>query len=190
MLVPFLVIRYRERIKEISEKDSGDNVLNKEAETERIEAKKKLKKDLTGFISESLAVLEYEIVNGTLPESAGKDLGEFLWKACSYLLEENEELYREVSAEVEPAIKLSWEIEQENRELRHSNNELQNNNKELQHNNNKLRKELENACRGMINEAVREGKSTEETVYMVMRVFSLSKEEAEEKVKISTNLLL
>lgn len=182
MLIPFLVIRYRERIKEVSEKDSGDNVQNKETETERMEEREKLKKDLTGFISESLAVLEHEKGNGTLPESAGKDLGEFLWKACSYLLEENEELYREVSAEVEPAIKLSWEIEQENRELRYSN-------KELQHNNNELRKELENACKGMINEAVREGKSTEETVNMIIRVFSLTKEEAEERVKTSINAL-
>ena len=112
-------------------------------------------------------------------------------------------LYEEVSAEEEPAIKLSWEMEQENRELRHSNNELQNDNeelrnnnkelqhsnKELQHNNNELRKELENACKGMINETVREGKSTEETVNMIMRVFSLTKEEAEERVKTSINAL-
>ena len=131
MLIPFLVIRYRERIKEVSGKDSGDNFQNKEAEIERREARKRLKEDLTGFISESLAVLEHEKVSGTLPETTGKDLGEFLWKVCSYLLEEDEELYREVSAEVEPAIKLSWEIEQENRKLRHSNDELQSNNKEL-----------------------------------------------------------
>ena len=98
------------------------------------------------------------------------------------ILEEDEELYREVSAEVEPAIKLSWEIEQENRKLRHSNDELQSNNKEL-------RRELENACKRMINEAEREGKSAEEIVNMIMRVFSLTKREAEEKVKTLINIL-
>ena len=112
-----------------------------------------------------------------------------------------EELYEEVSAKVEPAVKLSREIIEElkdniqelqdsNKELQDSNKELQDNNKELQDSNkelrdnkNALRQELENAYRGMITEAVKGGKSREETESMIVRVFSLPREKAEEKVK-------
>ena len=102
---------------------------------------------------------------------------------------------------MEPAIKLSREIiaelrediqgfQESNQELQESNQELQKSNKELQESNKELREsknvlhqELENACRRMIDEAIRDGKSTEETENMLIRVFSLTKKEAEEKVK-------
>ncbi len=102
-------------------------------------------------------------------------------------MEKNAKLYEEVSAEVEPAIKLSREIiedlKDDIRELQGSNKELRNSNKRLTDSKNVLRQKLENAYGKMISEAAGDGKSTEETVNMLMRVFSLTKEEAEAKVK-------
>ena len=109
-------------------------------------------------------------------------------------MEKNVKLYEEVSAEVEPAIKLSREIiedlkddirelQDSNKELHDSNKELQNSNKRLTDSKNVLHQELEKAYGKMISEATGDGKSTEETVNMLMRIFSLTKEEAEAKVK-------
>lgn len=127
---------------------------------------------------------------------------------CNYLMEKDVRLYEEVSEEVEPAIKLSREIiedlkddirelQDSNKELQGSNKELQGSNKELQSSNKELQdsnkrlmdsknvllQELENAYGNMISEATGDGRSTEETVNMLMRIFSLTKEEAEAKVK-------
>ena len=123
----------------------------------------------------------------TLSENARKDIWEFLWKVCNYLMEKDVKLYEEVSEEVEPAIKLSREIiedlKDDIRELQDSNKELQNSNKRLTDGKNVLRQELENAYGKMISEATGDGRSTEETVNMLRRIFSLTKEEAEAKVK-------
>lgn len=120
-------------------------------------------------------------------EQQAKRLRVCKWKVCGYLLEEDTELYGEVSAEVEPVIKLSREIiaelQESNKELQESNQELQESNKELKESKNVLHQELENACRRMIGEMIKDGKSTEETENMIMRVFSLTKKEAEEKIQ-------
>lgn len=97
-------------------------------------------------------------------------------RACGYLLEEDTELYEEVNAEVEPAIKLDREII---RELRDNNKELQDNNKELQDG---INRERESAGR-LVKELKKEGKSMEETENVLAKVFLLTAEEAEEKVK-------
>ena len=81
---------------------------------------------------------------------------------------------------MEPAIKLSREIIED---LKDDIRELRNNNKKLMDSKNVLRQELENAYEKTIGEAAGDGRSTEETVNMLMRVFSLTKEEAEAKVK-------
>ena len=95
-------------------------------------------------------------------------------------MEKDAKLYEEVSEEVEPAIKLSREIIED---LKDDIRELRNNNKKLMDSKNVLLQELENACEKTIGEAAEDGRSTEETVNMLMRVFSLTKEEAEAKVK-------
>lgn len=191
ILVPFLPVRFRKQIGKLTGKDGKTD----EAARERV------KQELTEFLLECKAALIHEGEKGILSESAWKDIWEYLWKVCGYLLGEDTALYGEVSAEVEPAIKLSREIiaelrediqgfQESNQELQESNQELQKSNKELQESNKELREsknvlhqELENACRRMIDEAIRDGKSTEETENMLIRVFSLTKKEAEEKVK-------
>ena len=144
------------------------------------EGREKIKRALAEFLSGCGEILAYEKARGILTENAWKDIREFLWKACGYLLRKDSGLYEEVSTEVEPAIKLSREIIQE---LQGSIQALQGNMQELQGNNQELRRELEKACCGLIGEAVKEGKSTKETVDMIVRVFSLTKDEAEAKVK-------
>lgn len=156
ILVLFLPVRFRKRIGKVTGKDGKTD----EAARER------LKRELTEFLLECKAILLHEGEKGILSESAWKDIWEFLWKVCGYLLEEDAELYGEVSAEVEPAIKLSREIIEE-----------------LQESKNVLHQELENACRRMIDEMTKDGKSTEETEEMIMKVFSLTKKDAKEKVK-------
>lgn len=148
ILIPFLLIRFREQIKEVSEKN-----------------REQVKRKLTGFILECLTILKCEEERGILSETARKDIGEFLWKVCGYLLEGNTVLYREVSAEVEPAIKLSREVIQE----------LKEDIKELQ-------QEMEDACRRMIEKLEKEGKSAKEAKEDLMTIFALTEEEAEEKV--------
>ena len=81
---------------------------------------------------------------------------------------------------MEPAIKLSREIIAE---LKDDIQELQDDIQELQDSKAALQLQLENACRRMIDEAVN-GKGTEETENMLMSVFSMTKREAEEKVKV------
>lgn len=158
------------------------------------EGREKIKRALAEFLSGCGEILAHEKARGILTENAWKDIREFLWKACGYLLRKDSGLYEEVSTEVEPAIKLSREIIQElqesiqelqgnMQELQGNIQELQGNNQELQGNNQELRRELEKACCGLIGEAVKEGKSTRETVDMIVRVFSLTKDEAEAKVK-------
>ena len=130
---------------------------------------------------------EIRKTRGVFTESVRKDIGEFLWKACGYLLEEDAALYREVSVEVKPAIKLSREIIQELqddiKELQDNNKELQDNNKELQDNNKELHQEKENACRRLIEKVKAEEKSEKEAVKELMVIFALSEEMAKEKVK-------
>ena len=116
---------------------------------------------------------EIRKTRGVFTESARKDIGDFLWKAGGYLLEEDAALYREVSAEVEPAVKLSREIIQE----------LQDDIKELQDNNKELHQEKENACRRLIEKVKAEEKSEKEAVKELMVIFALSEEMAKEKVK-------
>ena len=142
---------------------------------------------MTEFILQCMTVLEHEKERGAFSENARKDIGEFLWKACGYLLEEDAALYREVSAEVEPAIKLSREIIQELKDdikgLQESNKELQDNNRELQDSNKELHQEKENACRRLIEKAQVEEKSEKEAVEELMVIFALSEETAKEKVR-------
>ena len=166
ILIPFLPIRFRKQI---------DNLLEREKKTKTTDRKtrEKIKRELSEFLSGCGDILAREKACGILSENAWKDIREFLWKACDHLLEKDSGLYEEVSAEVEPAIKLSREIIQE----------LQEDIQELQGNNQELRQELEKACRELISEAVKEGKSMEETVNMTMRIFSLTRDDAKARVK-------
>ena len=164
ILIPFLPVRFRGRIKKVSGRE------------------------LTEFILRCTAVLDREEERNVLSERVRKDIGEFLWKACGYLLEGDAELYREVSAEVEPAIKLSREIIEELREdieeLRGSNRELQNDNRELQENIRELQHDMENGCQRLLAAQREEGKSKEEAKALLMTVFALSESAAKEKMKI------
>ena len=170
ILIPFLPVRFRKRISKVSKKKGKVDDTYRE----------NVKKDMTEFLSACKEILNRERERETLSENARKDIWEFLWKVCSYLMEKNVRLYEEVSEEVEPAIKLSREIIED---LKDDIRELQNNNKRLTDSKNVLHQELEKAYGKMISEATGDGKSTEETVNMLMRIFSLPKEEAEAKIK-------
>ena len=171
ILIPFLPIRFRKQIGEVLTEE-------KKADTA---ARENVKRDLAELLSGCQAALGHEGERGVLPESAQKDIREFLWKTCRYLLKKDMDLYEEVSEEVEPAIKLSREIIAE---LKDDIQELQDDIQELQDSKAALQLQLENACRRMIDEAVKDGKGTEETENMLMSVFSMTKREAEEKVKV------
>lgn len=126
-------------------------------------------------------ILDREGSRGVLRENAQKDIREFLWKACGYLLEKDARLYEEVSVEVEPAIKLSREIIEE---LRDDIKGLQKGNRELQDSNKEFLRKQENSCRNLIRRLRGEGKSMEEAEEALVEVFSLTKQEAEEKVRL------
>lgn len=183
ILIPFLPIRFREQIRKVSGskgKSSGEEkelVEKREDISHRKEERESLKHDMTEFLSECIMVLGKERDLGIISEIVKKDIAEFLWKACGYLLEDDAELYEEVSAEVEPAIKLDREIIQE---LRDSNRELQDNNRELQ---NRIDQELEGSSRRLANELKREGKSEEEAKDVLMKIFLLTEKEAAEKIR-------
>lgn len=170
ILIPFLPVRFWKQISKVSEK----KVKADEAYRENV------KKNLPEFLLGCKEILNREREREVLSENARKDIWEFIWKICSYLMEKDAKLYEEVSEEVEPAIKLSREIIED---LKDDIRELRNNNKKLMDSKNVLRQELENAYEKTIGEAAGDGRSTEETVNMLMRVFSLTKEEAEAKVK-------
>ena len=104
-------------------------------------------------------MLEREEEKAAITEAIRKDIGEFLWKACSYLLEEDEELFIMVRVELEPAIRLSREIIEE----------LQDSNREL------------------IEKSIKEGKDEKEIETELMVVFALPREKAMEKINCCHN---
>ena len=189
ILIPFLLIRFREQIRKVSrskeEFSRGEEELAEKRKNIscRKAERESLKHDLTGFLLECIMILGREKDRGMISELTKRDIAEFLWKACGYLLEEDAELYEEVNAEVEPAIKLDREIIQELRdnivELQDNNKELQDNNKELQ---NRIDQGRESAGR-LVKELKKEGKSREEAENVLVKVFLISAEEAKEKVK-------
>lgn len=184
LLIPFLPVRFQERIRKVSGKKQ-ETEGKKPEETEKL--RKELGDDLRKLVSECLTVLDREKENAVITEIIRKDIGEFLWKACRYLLEEDEELSMLVRMELEPAVKLSREIIQElrdsNKELQDSNKELQDNNKELQGNVEKLHKRVEDSYRRLIQKSESEGKTVEETEAELMAVFALTEEETREKIR-------
>lgn len=195
VLIPFLLIRFRERIKKASTEKREDTVQGKKAERKRegkgTADRENIRDDMAEFLSECLAVLEREEEKAAITEAIRKDIGEFLWKACSYLLEEDEELFIMVRVELEPAIRLSREIIEElqesNRELQDSNKELQDSNKELQDNNKELHQKMEDSCRRLIEKSIKEGKDEKEIETELMVVFALPREKAMEKINCCHN---
>ena len=192
VLIPFLPIRFRERIKKVSEDGASDKKTEREAK--RTAERKSIKDDMSNFLSECLAVLSREEERAVITEIIRKDIGMFLWKACSYLLEGDEELSMLVRVELEPAIKLPREIIQElqesNKELEESNKELEESNKELRESkkeekekNKELRQRVEDSYRRLIEKSIKEGKNEREMVTDLMEVFALSQETALETIK-------
>lgn len=195
ILMPFLPVRFRERIKKVSgwEKEkagaeerraeTGEKAEGEETGREglRKAEREALGRELTEFILRCTAVLDREEERKVLSERVRKDIGELLWKACGYLLEGDAELYREVSEEVEPAIKLSREIIEE---LREDIEELQGSNRELQENISELHQDLENSYRRLTEKARSDGKTERETEEELMTVFALSESAAKEKIKV------
>ena len=196
LLIPFLLIRFRERIRKAARKEKEDTAPDIKAKREKKRAaeRKGIKDDMTKFLSGCMAVLNREEENGTVTEIMRKDIAEFLWKACGYLLEGDEELLMLVRVELEPVIKLSREIIDELQEsnkglqgdikkLKDSNRELQDSNRELQDSNKELYQGMEDSCRRLIEKSRSRGKSAEETEDELMAVFALSRETAKEKMK-------
>lgn len=169
VLIPFLPIRFRERIRKVlaenGEKGSQGKKAEKKREGKGTADRESLRDDMAKFLSECLAVLKREEEKAAITEAIRKDIGEFLWKACSYLLEGDEELFMMVRVELEPAIKLSREIIEE----------LQDSNKELH-------REMEDSYRRLIEKSIKEGKSEREIEADLMAVFALSRKKAMEKI--------
>lgn len=168
ILIPFLPIRFKERIDKVTEKDRKDSAPYKKAgrEAERAADRKSIGDNMTEFLSECLTVLYREEEKAAITEIIRKDIAEFLWKACSYLLENDKELFMMVRVELEPAIKLSREIIQE----------LQDSNKELHQG-------MEDSYRRLIEKSIKEGKSEEEIVDDLMTIFALPQKMAGEKIE-------
>ena len=122
LLIPFLPVRFRRQISRIRGKGERaarmNGAVQADKATQTYEAVREgVRKDLTEFLIECRGILDRETKRGFISENARKDIWEFLWKVCRYLLEKDAGLYEEVSAEVEPAIKLTREIMAELRDL-------------------------------------------------------------------------
>ena len=209
LLIPFLPIRFRERIRKASMEKREDDVQGKKAGRKRdgegTAGRESLRDDMVKFLSECLAVLKREEEKAAITEAIRKDIGEFLWKACSYLLEEDEELFIMIRVELEPAIRLSREIIEElqdsnkelqasnkklqdsNKELQDSNKKLQDSNKKLQDSNKELHQKIEDSCRCLIEKSIKEGKDEKEIGAELMAVFALPGEKAMEKINCCQN---
>lgn len=148
IMIPFLPIRFRDRIKKVPEKDREKN-------------REETRSDLMGFLAECFAILDREMERAFITEMIRKDIEEFLWKTCSYLLEEDREMLIRINADhMEPAIKLSREVIDE------------------------LHREAEASCRRLIEKSLNEGKTAEETEADLIAVFALPEETAREKMKL------
>lgn len=97
ILIPFLPIRFK---KYFSEKKEG----------EKKSVSESVKKHLTEFIRKCIIIIDREKENGTLTDTAGKDIVEFLSITCSHLLKNEPELSEEVQKIMKPTIKLTREI--------------------------------------------------------------------------------
>lgn len=100
LLIPFLPIRYRKYLKK-NPGTVGD-----------------VGKKLTEFVKECMIILNRQMESGALEESAGNDIVEFLWKACTELFQGTPNLLKEVQEVMKPVIRLMRddieELRQEN----------------------------------------------------------------------------
>ena len=118
-----------------------------------------IRKKLTEFIRECIMIIDREKENGTLTDVAGKEMIEFLSLTCGYLLKKEDELKKEVYRIMRPIVMTQTErIEIITERLM-----------------NAIVKSIEKYCAS--------GLSRQEVKENIQDIFSLSEEEAEEKME-------
>lgn len=153
MLIPFLPIRFR---KYLNKKKNG--IKQPYPETVR--------KDLTGFIRECIMIIEREKENGTLIDTAGKEMIGLLDITCNYLLKNEPELKKEVYGIMRPIVMTHVErAEKAEYEIR------------------LISERHLNAIRKLIEKYRSSGQSRQEVKESIQDIFSLDEAEAEEKME-------
>ena len=160
MLIPFLPIRFR---KYLNRKRDG-----KKSVTESV------RKDLTEFVRECIMIIDREKENGTLTDTAGKEMIEFLSLTCGYLLKNEPELKKEVHGIMMPIVmtqmeRAEYEIQ---RIMQRTEKEKKMYN---ERNENAIRKSIEKYCSFDL--------SRQEVKENIQDIFSLDEAEAEEKME-------
>lgn len=145
MLIPFLPIRFRK------------NFNNKRNSVKR-SIREAVRKDLSGLIRECIMIIDREKENGTLTDTAGKDIIELLNMTCGYLLKNDPDLKREVRGIMKSLVMLQSEKIEVITE-KHMN---------------AIRKFIEKGCSS--------GQSYQEVTESIQDIFSLDEVEAEEKM--------
>ena len=161
ILIPFLPIRFK---KYFSGKKEG----------EKKPVSESVKKHLTEFIQECIMIIDREKENGTLTDTAGKDIVEFLSITCSHLLKNEPELSEEVQKIMKPTIKLTREI------LGEEISELKN---LVKLEREKAAEEIEDSIKKSVMRNQQNGQTRQEVKEYIQDIFSLSEEKAEEKMK-------
>ena len=143
MLIPFLPIRFR---KYFNRKKNG--IKQPVAEVTR--------KNLTEFIRECIMIIDREKENGTLTDTAGKEMIEFLDITCGYLLKNEAELKKEVHGIMRPIVMTQME---------------------------RAEYEIGEAIRKLILRDNAAGESYQKIKESIQDIFSLDEAEAEEKME-------
>ena len=99
MLIPFLPIRFRK-------------YLNKKRNGVKQQISEAVRKDLTEFIRECIMIIDREKENGTLTDTAGREMIELLDISCGHLLKSEPELKEEVHGIMRPIVMLRAEREE------------------------------------------------------------------------------
>lgn len=140
---------------------------------------------MTEFIRKCIIIIDREKENGTLTDTAGKDIVEFLSITCSHLLKNEPELSEEVQKIMKPTIKLTREIlGEEISELKNLVKlEREKAAEEIELEREKVAEEQERCIKKSVMRNQQNGQTRQEVKEYIQDIFSLSEEKAEEKMK-------
>ncbi len=153
-LIPFLPIRFRRELKK------------KESQL--------VCRDLTAFISECIMILARAVTEGQITRDEYGNIMDMLNRSIGYLFSGNEEIVKEVQKLMEPLFRLRSEIIEEEVTERVTEQVTERVTEQV------TEQMLENVVRMMQKRSVRQ----DELVQELVENFSLSKEEAERRVKL------
>lgn len=164
MLIPFLPIRFQ---KYLNRKKNGQAVAVPET----------VRKDLTELIRECIMIIDREKENGTLTDSAGKEIMELMDITCGHLLRNEPELKKEVHGIMRPIVMLQSERAEYKIKLITEEKQKVEKEKDM------YRERHENAIRKSIEKCCLSGQNRQEIKDSIRDIFSLNETEAEEKMK-------